>query len=598
MKTEIVCDKELIRDVFSHWYSIPNYQRPYVWETQQVEELLECIENAMANQDKQYFIGSIVYKTNQINEGGVSYDECELLDGQQRITTIFLIIATIRDIVSEYKDEFVNSNKIITTCEQLIWQEPNEFMGIPERMRIVFDIRKDVKEFVNSYVRITGKTADEESLQNTLKDKTANTSIKNIANTILTIRNFFKEEQVKGSNTKPKIKTKVVQDFLMYMLNNVLLVYVATENLQDAFQLFTVMNNTGVKLRNSDILKALNLKEITSDDRQTDCAMEWEEMESYFGNSVNEFDNFLSQIRTIIVKRRADYTLIEEFKNIYSGKRWNRSKKQWEYGEPILKKGADTFAFLKEYFNAYQNVFDKSHFDESGSYAIFNYLSFMSKAFETDYWKAPVLMYFKKFGYKGFGEFLKKLDNKLSCDWITGLIASMRIDNMNQILVCIENTQDYCNVLSSGVFNVNINDFKNVISDNIYGRRYARYLLLKIDLLNESTSEKYDLPETISIEHILPQNPNNASQWRADFSDEEREEWTDKIGNLVLISKRKNTAQGNRDFAAKKDKYFKSNIERFPSMLKLFNENTEWKLANVQKRQNEVVEKLLRYYEL
>ncbi|MBO7125908.1 MAG: DUF262 domain-containing protein, partial [Bacteroidales bacterium] len=66
MKTEIDCDKELIKDVFGHWYSIPNYQRPYVWETQQVEELLECIENAMANQDKQYFIGSIVYKTNQI----------------------------------------------------------------------------------------------------------------------------------------------------------------------------------------------------------------------------------------------------------------------------------------------------------------------------------------------------------------------------------------------------------------------------------------------------------------------------------------------------------------------------------------------------
>ncbi len=75
------------------------------------------------------------------------------------------------------------------------------------------------------------------------------------------------------------------------------------------------------------------------------------------------------------------------------------------------------------------------------------------------------------------------------------------------------------------------------------------------------------------------------------------DKWTDKIGNLVLISKKKNTVQGNRDYAAKKDKYFKNNIERFPSMLKLFNDNSEWKLENLIKRQNEVVEMLLNYYE-
>ena len=221
----------------------------------------------------------------------------------------------------------------------------------------------------------------------------------------------------------------------------------------------------------------------------------------------------------------------------------------------------------------------------------------MTKAFETDYWKAPVLMYFKKFGYNGFQDFLKKLDNKLSCDWIIGLVASMRIDNMNQILVCIEKAQNYVEVLTSNVFNINLSDFKSVITESIYGRRYARYLLLKIDLLNESQSEKYDLPDTISIEHILPQNPNDSSLWVSDFSVSDREEWTDKIGNLVLISRRKNTAQGNRDYAAKKDKYFKNNIERFPSMLKLFNDNSEWKLANLIKRQNEVVEMLLKYYE-
>ena len=588
MKTKIDCDKALVKDIFKNWYSIPNYQRPYVWETDQVEELLSCISGAKDNHDEQYFIGSIIYKVTEKVVDGVKYQEFELLDGQQRITTIFLIIAVIRDIVLKNRDQFDEDTfkDITSTCEELIYQRKSRSKGNPERMRIVFDIRKEVKEFVNNYIKPELSTLNDNMLKILASDNKKNTSIKHMVNTILTVRKYF--------NDNISIPSEL-EEFFYYLQNNVLMVYIATENLDDAFQLFTVMNNTGLKLTNSDILKATNLKEIESESIQKECAMEWEDMETYFGD---DFDNFLSQIRTILVKRRADYTLIKEFSDIiYSGKRWDRSKKQWVNSEPLLNKGKDTFAFVKDYFDVYQLLFDKSHFDEIKSYHIFNYLSFMTKAFETDYWKAPVLMYFKKFGYNGFQDFLKKLDNKLSCDWIIGLVASMRIDNMNQILVCIEKAQNYVEVLTSNVFNINLSDFKSVITDSIYGRRYARYLLLKIDLLNESQSEKYDLPDTISIEHILPQNPNDSSLWVSDFSVSDREEWTDKIGNLVLISRRKNTAQGNRDYAAKKEKYFKNNIERFPSMLKLFNDHSEWKLENLIKRQNEVVEMLLNYYE-
>ena len=101
MKTKIDCDKALIKEIFANWYSIPSYQRPYVWETDQVEELLDCIKNAYEANEEQYFLGSIVYKKSEKEVDGLTYEELELLDGQQRITTIFLIIASIRDIVIE-----------------------------------------------------------------------------------------------------------------------------------------------------------------------------------------------------------------------------------------------------------------------------------------------------------------------------------------------------------------------------------------------------------------------------------------------------------------------------------------------------------------
>jgi len=60
----------------------------------------------------------------------------------------------------------------------------------------------------------------------------------------------------------------------------------------------------------------------------------------------------------------------------------------------------------------------------------------------------------------------------------------------------------------------------------------------------------------IIIEHILPQNPPESSEWCKFFTKEQREEFTNKIGNLVLLGRRKNLSARNFDFSTKKNKYF------------------------------------------
>lgn len=205
-------------------------------------------------------------------------------------------------------------------------------------------------------------------------------------------------------------------------------------------------------------------------------------------------------------------------------------------------------------------------------------------------------MYFRKFKYERFLEFLKKLDNKLSVDWIIGINPTTRIDNMNDILTCIEKESKSTDVLNSSVFDVDKNDFATILDGSVYGRKYTRYLLLKVDMLSTSVDCKYIYPAMITIEHILPQNPYDDSQWKKDFTDEQREMWTDRIGNLTLLSRRKNASQGNLDYDKKVEKYFKKNIETFPSIIKLFQENKEWKLENLQKRQQDVVNLLMKNF--
>lgn len=575
MATEIKCEKKVIREIFNMWYCIPDYQRAYVWDTDQVRDLLDdTISAYRENKEAQYFLGSMVLKINEKSENNVSYTEYELLDGQQRITTVFLILACMRDMLTDYP-QYQNS------LAGFVYQAEDAILQQPERMRIIFNIRSDVRDFVNEHIKPLHGTCDSALLEDKMQAKDVNISIRNMANAMLVAHEFLEEN-----------KSEII-GYLSYFLNKVLMIYVATEELQDAFQLFTVLNNRGVKLSSSDILKAENLKELSAADR-TSWATRWEEMETYFGE---DFDKFLSHIRTILVKKKQTTTLLKEFDEfVYSNQEYDRTQKKYVPRTPILRRGRDTFELLYSYYHTYQEVFDTDHSVVTGDYEITNYLKLMETGFGADYWIAPVLDYYRKYRRRGFVAFLKALDRKLSADWITAATPTVRMENVNAILREIEASQDSAALLQSKTFTINKSDFERVINGDIYGRSFAKYLLLKLDLIYRGSSTPM-IPQAIaSIEHILPRNPSADSQWVKDFSAAEREEWTNKLGNLVLISRRKNTSQGNRDYVEKKEKYFEKNIEMFPNSIRIYQNYPEWKLSDLKKNHSDVVTELLNVY--
>lgn len=575
MATEIKCEKKVIREIFNMWYCIPDYQRAYVWDTDQVRDLLDdTISAYRENKEAQYFLGSMVLKINEKSENNVSYTEYELLDGQQRITTVFLILACMRDMLTDYP-QYQNS------LAGFVYQAEDAILQQPERMRIIFNIRSDVRDFVNEHIKPLHGTCDDALLKEKMQAKDVNISIRNMANAMLVAHEFLEEN-----------KSDII-GYLSYFLNKVLMIYVATEELQDAFQLFTVLNNRGVKLSSSDILKAENLKELSAADR-TSWATRWEEMETYFGE---DFDKFLSHIRTILVKKKQTTTLLKEFDEfVYSNQEYDRTQKKYVPRTPILRRGRDTFELLYSYYHTYQEVFDTDHSVVTGDYEITNYLKLMETGFGADYWIAPVLDYYRKYRRRGFVAFLKALDRKLSADWITAATPTVRMENVNAILREIEASQDSAALLQSKTFTINKSDFGRVINGDIYGRSFAKYLLLKLDLIYRGSSTPM-IPQAIaSIEHILPRNPSADSQWVKDFSAAEREEWTNKLGNLVLISRRKNTSQGNRDYVEKKEKYFEKNIEMFPNSIRIYQNYPEWKLSDLKKNHSDVVTELLDVY--
>lgn len=572
MAKEITCEKKVIQEIFSMWYSIPDYQRAYVWDTDQVRDLLEDTFAAFhENKDAQYFLGSMVLKINEKMDHGVEYTEYELLDGQQRLTTMLLMLACMRDLAPQYQE----------TLSTFIYQKENPLLQKPERMRILFNIRNDVRDFIDVFVKPMGGTSRIAEIEGYAKSKEINISIKNMSNTILVIRGFLEENLVE------------IGAYLIYFLNKVLMIYVATEELQDAFQLFTVLNNRGVKLSSADILKAENLKFLSEYDRHK-WASKWESMESYFGE---DFDQFLSHIRTILVKKKQATTLLKEFEeNVYSDKEYDRSAKKYISKSPLLNKGIDTFEYIDSCYKTYIEVFDSDHSEASGDYEINNYLKLMEAGLGTDYWVAPVMAYCRKYHRNRFAQFLKALDRKLSADWITSVSPTLRIEHVNDLLRAIDNCSSADELLQSQAFQINRSDFERIIRGDIYGKRFAKYLLLKLDLLYQGHSTPMHPQAVASIEHILPQHPKPSSQWVHDYAPEERAEWTDKLGNLVLISRRKNTAQGNLDYQKKKDKYFKKNVEVFSNSIRVYQSYATWKLSDLKQNHEEVISVLLQAY--
>lgn len=576
---EIKSEKIFVKDIFSTmWFRIPEYQRPYIWSRDEVDDLLDDLTFAHAEKpETEYFLGSFVFQSKPAGTtNGQEFDENDLLDGQQRMTTLLMLFACIRDLSTE--------SNVRASCQRSIFQEGDDIDGIPERTRIVFSIRKEVQDFVDEFVKTEGGTNREAELAK-VAEKSEDPSVPNMAKAILEMRRYLQD---------PDINVKL-GEFLKFLRNRVLLIYIATEDLDDAFRLFTILNARGVPLRNSDILKSMNLGALPPKDEADKAryAKLWEEAE---GELADDFDRFLNHLRTILVKDKARLNLLQEFEDkIYDPK--EKDKSTGLKKPALLEKGKPTFVFIERYLKHYGTLLGGGNYDDTGSTFEFdNLVRVMVTGLPSSDWIPPLLRYFDRFKHDRLPDFLILLDNKFSSDWIAQYTPTERIENMNEVIRVIESASTSNDVLLAKCFKVDGEGVVRAIEGSVYGRRFTRYLLLKLDFLYHDHAHRMAF-ESLSVEHVLPQKPAAGSKWRADFSDEQRKELTNRIGNLVLITTKKNTSQGNSDYDVKRTKYFAKKVNTCPNSLRVL-QNLYWTPVELLANQKTVVDKLRHYYKI
>ena len=528
------------------WFSIPEYQRPYVWKEDNVSELLEDLwESFITNKNKEYFVGSIVLK--KISENGIE-NEYEVLDGQQRLTTFALIFNVLKNMFSE-------DTQLVQALSECLYQEGNKYTKTPERQRIVFKIRGKSNEFFTNFIKENRMDINEKE----------DISVKNIKNAISTIEEFFEEKRKEGEER--------VKEFIAYLLNEVVLIYVSTNSLEDAFRLFTILNNRGVPLTSADILKAINIGEIEkSKDKVYDWTRKWEEMQDYFGD---DFERFLEHIRVILIKDKADGTLLKEFEEKI-------------YKEGLLLKGEKTLYEISKYFNIYAKTID-FQIEEELPIAYKNLIIIMKEGMPFTYWIPPILQFYSKFDKGHLFHFLKKLEFKVMASWVIGETPGKRRETIYRILKKIDSAKSVEEILQDGdIFSVKITDLEDTLKKDLYGEEFTKYILLRYEYQKQDNSTLISEYKNLSIEHVLPQNPKENSEWRKIFTNQEIEEYKNKLGNLVLLNRKKNSSLSNLDFKEKKERYFKGNISIFPSVNYIMKKET-WTKEDIKERTNEMI---------
>ena len=563
MSSEIKAAKKEIKSIFSDfWFLVPGYQRSYVWETDNIQDLLDDLWFAYENKpENEYFLGSLVLKKTNKED----FNEYEVLDGQQRLTTFFLLMAVLRDISED--------ERLKGVCQNRIYQEANPYEGTPERLRIVYEIRDNVEGFIKEYILEKGGTLNPKIEENIKSD---NTSISHMANAINEMKSFFSDKE-----------TKQIEGFGVFLALKLIFIYVSTESREDAFRMFTILNNRGIPLTSADILKSTNIGAIPTIKEQEKYAKKWEEIE---GNLGKDFDRFLSFIRTVLVKDKARLNLLDEFeKNIYE----KESEEKGITKKGLLERGKETIDFIERYYD----IYDKTILEPKLSSNEYNNLiTIMNIGLPSSDWIPPVLLFTDKFRENRLPDFLRKLELKFTSDWLSQYTSTERIKNMNEILKEIEKEgQTVDNLLNNKeLFKISKENFENALNrKDFYKKKYAKYILLKYDFLKSSNTALISNYRNISIEHILPQNPDENSQWQRDFTENEIEDLKHNLGNLILINGKKNTSLGNLDFILKKERYLKKRIDIFPSG-KVFLQETEWKPQSIKDRQKEMIDTLLK----
>lgn len=530
-------------------YVVPVYQRNYTWDTKNVFQLLNDIHSLLEdvvrnkNKDAYHFIGSIV----NLRRGDGIFYEREIIDGQQRLTTIFLILYALRDLAIKQGDT-ATENSLRNYLENLTAVRQNE----------------------RYHNKLKPNLTDDGVLQKIIDQRTS--LLKNSKSSVWTNYKTIKLELAQWISEGFSIPE------IIEAIDHIIIVYVSISDVKSAQQTFESINSTGEPLKASDLIRNYVLMNFSDDDQTKFYKKYWLEIEK---NIVPDQEMLT---RKQISKKTEEffryYLSVKKHKMISISAIYEEFKMYWEGEEEVDKEClVEELCLFSSYYYSLRWK-DISEFPEymRKSLIIFRQIESTScMPFLLGLWDLYYNQKIDEFSLdKGIRLINIYIIRRAMADKDTSSITNMFPGLFNR---CVEKCEksgydNFIEVLKYFLCDANVNNAMAMPNDdairtamltnNAYVLAVTKifFSVLEseqnwsgIDNVKEDNDNNpiaVDI-KALTIEHIMPQE--STSYWLDRIGDipvSMYPQVVNMIGNLTLADRKTNSKMNNRDFEYKK----------------------------------------------
>lgn len=529
-------------------FEIPPYQRPYAWEVEQASELLSDLVEAMEQEGgaEVYFLGSIVLIKRPASP------EAKVVDGQQRLTTLTILLSVMRDLTSDFETKFER--------RAYVHQKASADKGTTDRYRLL--LRDQDRAFFLKTVQAMDATSNLPSPQ------TLEGSRQRIAENAA----FFRAELEKMEEARRN-------RLFAFIVQPCYLVVVAVPTQEHARRIFTVLNARGLDLAPTDILKA-GLLERAGSEKEKDLARRWEEIELELGR--DRFVELFGQLRMIFEREKARSALDIGFARAVPAFNGDAESFVSDILEPVASASAlvaQPVAFAKRYGADAARALRSLH------------------RIDNKDWLPPMLLTLWRTpdDVTGVTAFTCDLERLAYFLFVVRADVNERIARFAAVMDEIEPRPGKGGSSGIALTQAEQVQFLQALGGPLYRKsRVCKPVLQRLDEALSSGGAIYEDPT--SIEHVLPQTVEAEGEWAAWFPDAaERDFWTHRLANLVFLTTRINIKASNWDFERKKKTYFatKDGISPFPlTQSVLQSDGQAWTSDLLTARQEFLLDKL------
>ena len=558
LDTRTASFSELISN--SRIYRVPTYQRDYSWEQDNWEDLWRDILSSDKTKDSHY-MGAIVLK------GSQESSSLTIIDGQQRMATLSVlaiaIIEKINELVKRDIDPTNNQER------QRILRE--EYL----RKKAAGSLRYSSKLFLNEN--------NDDFYQGNLINLKEPTSLRSLrrSNQLLWKAFRYYSEQLEELTDIAEDGTLLAEFLTETIARKLLFIQINVEDDINAYVVFETLNSRGVELSATDLLKNYLFSQFQSPDDLIAAQREWREITRTVG--MEKFPEFLKYFLSMTKKRVRSNQLFKLTKN---------QVKNAEQAFELLKRLNE----LSELYVALSNPNDNFWLDFSDSRGIRNCIEEL-KLFKTKQAYPALFSARAAFNEQRFKTLLE-IVNVISFRYtVVGGLNPNDLETQyntlaNQISMGkIKTPKAAFSLLSNALYVSDekfSQDFSLLSLASKQKKKLVKYILGQLESDKSGVAVKED---SFTIEHILPQNPNEV--WRDSFREDEIDEAIYRIGNMTPLEQPLNAKIGTEPYEEKKQVYQQSAYQITKDV-----QAEEWNMSSIVRRQENMAERAVQIWKV